>query len=189
MSYLSRRSYFTPPSAGNVSDLLLRDISSLLLTSELIGSSLVALRPECHFSNELTSMLNSLIILCDEGESRIRPSLVEAGLTCPTLTDNSGSTLIAGFFSRLPASGEHHCFATELVIDLHLLAQHMELKARIAGEEALIIGLENLGHALADWAHEWRDCGHRLGNATFCHDARASAEDFAGHHTTLTSSV
>jgi|GEM_PF-6883452 len=160
MSYLSRRSYLTPP--ANLSELLLRDVASLLLTSELISSSLVALRPECEGSGELTGALDAMVALCDEGEARIHQPLFESGIILPTTTDTSAGGLIAGFFTRLP-SGKDPQFAAEVVINLQLLAQHVELKARLAGEEALLVGLDALSQALADWSAEWRACGQNLG--------------------------
>lgn len=172
----SRRA--TSPGNSFTSDLLLRDISSLLLTSELISSSLIALRPECAFSPELTSSLNSMIALCDEGESRIQESRMEANLVWPATTDNSASTLITGFFTRLPSADDPQSFATELIINLQLLAQHVGLKARIAGEEATIIGFERLGHELAEWSRTWSTCGENLGNAMFRNRVHTSAAPF-----------
>jgi hypothetical protein len=176
MSYLSRRSYLTPP--NNLSELLLRDVASLLLTSELISSSLVALRPECEFSPELMEMLNTMISLCDEGEVCVQRPLLEAGIVLPTTTDTSASTLITGFFTRLPSADEPQVFATEVMINLQLLAQHVELKARLAGEEALLVGLESLGQALADWSGEWRACGHQIGTTS---QRRHSRSPFANN--------
>jgi hypothetical protein len=161
----SYRSHSNPP--GNVSEMLLRDVASLLLTTELISSSLVALRPECAFSSELTLMLNSMITLCDEGETRVQQPLLEAGIVLPTTTDASPSTLITDFFRRLPTAVEPKVFAAEVVINLQLLAQHVELKARLAADEALIVGLDGLNQALDVWCGEWHTCGRQMGRATF----------------------
>lgn len=174
MSYLSRRSYLTPPS--NLSDLLLRDVASLLLTSELISSSLVALRPECESVEEITVALDAMIALCDEGESRIQQPLLDAGIVLPTTTDTSASTLITGFFTRLP-SGDDPRFAEEVIINLQLLAQHVELKSRLAGEEAMLVGLDGLSQALADWSGEWRTCGHKIGGTSFRKKSRIAYVD------------
>lgn len=178
MSYLSRRSYQTPPS--NVSELLLRDVASLLLTSELVSSSLVALRPECEHSPELTSALNSMITLCDESESRVQQPLLESGIVLPTTTDTSASTLITGFFTRLPTSAEPRVFATEVIINLQLLAQHVELKARLASEEALIVGLDALSCGLADWSGEWRALGQKIGGAKSHGRTYVPENDYSG---------
>jgi hypothetical protein len=159
------RSFSTQP--GNVSEMLLRDVASLLLTTELISSSLVALRPECEFSGDLTLMLNSMITLCDEGEARVQQPLLETGIILPTTTDASPSTLITDFFHRLPTSAESRIFGAEVVINLQLLAQHVELKARLAADEALIVGLDGLNQALAVWSEEWHQCGKEMGRITF----------------------
>ena len=168
MPNLFRRPSHSAPSS-NVSELLLRDVASLLLTTELISSSLVALRPECNFSNELSHMLNSMITLCDEGEARVQQPLLEAGIVLPSNTDASPSTLITNFFQRLPAAVDSRAFATEVVINLQLLAQHVELKARLAADEALIVGLDGLNQALDVWSEEWRTCVKQMGRTTFRH--------------------
>jgi hypothetical protein len=156
MPYSSCRSYRSP------SELLLCDVASLLLTSELITSSLVALRPECQFSAELTDVLNSIIALCDAGESRIQRPLMESNLVLPATTDTSASALITGFFTRLPSADDPNVFATELVLNLRLLAQHVELKSRLASEEAEIVGLHELSQELASWSSDWRICGRDM---------------------------
>jgi hypothetical protein len=154
-----------PPS--NPSELLLRDVASLLLTSELISSSLASLKPESEFSCELTALLNSMIALCDEGASRVQQSLMEASVVLPVITDTSASMLICGFFTRLPSGAEPRVFAAEVAVDLQLLAQHVELKARLTSEEAHLVGLEGLSQALADWSGEWRACGTKIGCTSF----------------------
>ena len=163
--HISHRSYSSQ--TGNLSDMLLRDIASLLLTTELISSSLVALRPECAFSGELTLMLNSMITLCDEGETRVQQPLLENGIVLPTTTDASPSTLITDFFHRLPSAIDTHVFGAEVVINLQLLAQHVELKSRLAADEALLVGLDGLNQALDTWSEEWRTCGRQMGKISF----------------------
>jgi hypothetical protein len=164
--HLSHRSY-SAAQTGNLSEMLLRDIASLLLTTELISSSLVALRPECAFSSELTLTLNSMIALCDEGETRVQQPLLESGIVLPTTTDASPSTLITDFFHRLPSAIDTHVFGAEVVVNLQLLAQHVELKARLAADEALLVGLDGLNQALDTWSEEWHTCGRQMGKLTF----------------------
>ena len=165
MNHLASQVLFNPAGHSSVPEQLLRDISSLLLTSELVGSSLVALRPECMFSPALVATLDATIALCDKGAPKIQASLIAEGIVWPTATDTSGSALITGFFTRLPSDGDQQIFATELIVNLQLLAQHIELKSRIASEEALIIGLADVGRTLADWSHEWQTWGHKIGTA------------------------
>ncbi|MEO6995413.1 MAG: hypothetical protein ABI273_17540 [Lacunisphaera sp.] len=171
---------FTP--AGNLSDMLLRDVASLLLTTELISSSLVALRPECAFSNELTHTLNSMVTLCDEGEARVQEPLLESGIVLPTTTDSSPSTLITDFFHRLPTAADPRVFGAEVVINLQLLAQHVELKARLAADEALIVGLDGLNQALDVWSDEWHTCGKQMGRLSFRIRPQPSRNREASHY-------
>ena len=147
--------------------MLLRDVASLLLTTELVSSFLVALRPECQFSNELTHTLNSMIALCDDGETRVQQPLLETGIILPTTTDASPSTLITDFFQRLPTAADPQIFGSEVLINLQLLAQHVELKARLAADEALIVGLDALNAALSSWSDEWHTCAREMGKLTF----------------------
>ena len=177
MTPFPRHTHVAP---SNVSELLLRDVASLVLTTELISSSLVALRPECEFSNELTAIINSMINLCDEGESRLQQPRLEAGIVLPTTTDSSASTLITGFFTRLPSARDPKVFASELVLNLRLLAQHVELKARLAAEEAAIVGLEGIGDALDDWSVAWRDCGRKIGGLSFRDRSRSALTQASG---------
>ena len=165
LPHTSYRSHSAPP--VNVSEMLLRDVASLLLTTELISSFLVALRPECEFSSDLTHTLNSMIALCDDGETRVQQPLLETGIILPTTTDASPSTLITDFFQRLPTAADPQVFGSEVIINLQLLAQHVELKARLAADEALIVGLDGLNDALSSWSEEWHTCAKRMGKLTF----------------------
>lgn len=161
LPHSSYRPSISPP--GNVSEMLLRDVASLLLTTELISSFLVALRPECQFSPELTHTLNSMIALCDDGETRVQQPLLETGIILPTTTDASPSTLITDFFQRLPTAADPQIFGAEVIVNLQLLAQHVELKARLASDEALIVGLDGLNAALNSWSNEWQTCAKEMG--------------------------
>lgn len=165
LPHSSYRPHTSPP--GNVSEMLLRDVASLLLTTELISSFLVALRPECEFSSELTHKLNAMIALCDDGEARVQQPLLETGIILPTTTDASPSTLITDFFQRLPTAADPQIFGSEVVVNLQLLAQHVELKARFAADEALIVGLDGLNEALSSWSSEWHTCAREMGKLTF----------------------
>jgi hypothetical protein len=172
MSYLSRS---MPP--HDRSHLMLRDVASLFITSELISSSLVALRPECEFSKELTTLLDAIVVLCDSSETKLHQPLLETGAVLPTISDSSASTLIAGFFTRLPATVEPKAFAAEVAVNLQLLAQHVELKAKVVAEEALHCGLDNLSKALSAFSTEWRDCGRKIRKATFHPETRENNHD------------
>ena len=176
---LHSSTYSTP--TGTISAMLLRDVASLLLTTELISSSLVALRPECAFSNELTHTLNSMINLCDEGETRVQQPLLESGIVLPTTTDASPSTLITDFFHRLPTAADPRVFGVEVVVNLQLLAQHVELKTRLAADEALIVGLDGLNQALDVWSEEWHTCGKQIGRLSFRSRPQPSRSREASH--------
>ena len=113
-------------------------------------------------------MLNSMITLCDEGETRVQQPLLEIGIVLPSNTDSSPSTLITDFFHRLPSRNRSaQAFGAEVVVNLQLLAQHVELKARLAADEALIVGLDGLNQALDTWSEEWRTCGRQMGKISF----------------------
>jgi len=166
-----------PGTSNHVSEMLLRDVASLLLTTELISSFLVALRPECAFSPELTRTLNSMIALCDDGETRVQQPLLETGIILPTTTDASPGTLITDFFQRLPTAADPQVFGSEVVVNLQLLAQHVELKARLAADEALIVGLDALNAALSSWSDEWHTCAKEMGKLTFHSRSLASTSE------------
>ena len=100
MSFLSRSHYTTPP--RNLCELLLRDIASLLVTSELIRRALIALRPECKFSPELTRSLDLIVAISDAGQIHLQEPLAEAGAVLPASHDTSASALVTGFFTRCP---------------------------------------------------------------------------------------
>ena len=163
MSYLTRCSYPAPP--RDLYEMLLRDVASLLVTCRLISRSLRALRPECAFSRELTGTLNAIIALGDAGETRLQPVLAETGATLPAPADTTPSTLVTGFLARLPTGGSPTALASELGVNLRLLAQHVELKARLAAEEARHVGQHTIGEALLDWSVEWRLRGNALRTA------------------------
>jgi hypothetical protein len=163
MAFLSRSTFATAP--RNLCELFLRDMTSLLITSRAITRSLLALRPECEQSTELhefTNMLDRLVTTSKSGEARLRQPLSDAGIVLPTATDAGASTLVAGFFTRLPSHATPGMFATELLLNLRLMAQHVELRARLAAEEALLVGQRAIGRSLVTWAGEWHACSRNL---------------------------
>ena len=148
-------------SPANLCELLLRDVASLLVTSRLINQFLRVLRPECGFSPELTATVDDLAVISDSGATRIHPSLVEAGAVLPATADHTTSALITGFLTRLPVVAPG-VLAAEISVNLRLLAQHVELRARLAAETALLVGQSALCRALIAWSAEWRNCGRIL---------------------------
>jgi len=92
---------------------------------------------------------------------------LETGIILPTTTDASPSTLITDFFQRLPTAADPQIFGAEVVVNLQLLAQHVELKARLASDEALIVGLDGLNEALNSWANEWQTCAKEMSKLSF----------------------
>jgi hypothetical protein len=93
--------------------------------------------------------------------------LLESGIVLPSATDSSPSTLITDFFHRLPTAADPRVFGAEVVVNLQLLAQHVELKTRLAADEALIVGLDGLNQALDVWSGEWHTCGKQMGRLSF----------------------
>jgi hypothetical protein len=164
MSYLTRSTFATPP--RNLGELLLRDIASLLTTSQLVGRSLEKLRPQCTFSKELTATLDSLLATSQAGEELLNPPLAGSDVELPAISDPTESTLLTDFFVRLPGRVTPGALAADVTGNLRLLAQHIELKTRLAAEEAVFVGQEALGHALMMWATEWRNCSGALQRIT-----------------------
>ncbi|HET7536641.1 MAG TPA: hypothetical protein VFJ90_09320, partial [Candidatus Didemnitutus sp.] len=89
-----------------------------------------------------------------------------AGVVLPKSLDEEAGAFISAIFSRLPNGAAPAILATEVVVNLRLLAQHIELKARLAAEEAMLVGQDLLCSALVAWAAEWRACGKTLRDAT-----------------------
>jgi hypothetical protein len=164
MPYLTRSTFATPP--RNLGELLLRDIASLLTTSQLIGRSLEALRPQCAFSPELTGTVDALLATSHAGEGLLNPPLAGSEIELPAIPDPSESTLLTDFFVRLPGRVTPGALAAEMTGNLRLLAQHIELKSRLAADEALFVGQDALGRALMVWAAEWRNCSGALQQIT-----------------------
>lgn len=164
MPYLTRSTFATPP--RNLGELLLRDVASLLITSQLVSRALQSLRPQCTFSPELTTTLDALMATSNAGESLLNPPLAGSEASLPPVPDPSENTLLTDFFVRLPERVVPGAPAAEVTGNLRLLAQHIELKTRLAAEEALFVGQEALSHALMVWAAEWRSCSGALHRIT-----------------------
>ena len=161
----------------NLCELLLRDVASLLITSQLVNKALLALRPECEFSRELTRTLDTIVAISSSGEKHLHAPLTEAGAVLPPTNDASASLLVTGFFTRLPPTVMPGVLAAEIAVNLRLLAQHIELKPRLAAEEALLVGQDRIGQALVAWSAEWRNCGRVLRSATVRARAQAYIAD------------
>lgn len=164
MPYLTRSTFATPP--RNLGELLLRDIASLLTTTQLVGRSLETLRPQCAFSSELTTTLDALLATSHAGEDLLNPSLAGSEVELPAVDDASESTLLTDFFVRLPGRVAPGALVADMTRNLRLLAQHIELKTRLAAEEAVLVGQEGLSQALMHWAAEWRSCSGALQRLT-----------------------
>ncbi|HVU16667.1 MAG TPA: hypothetical protein VHD32_07070 [Candidatus Didemnitutus sp.] len=165
MTSIYHHSAITRP-PRNLRDLFLRDITSLLVTSRVIARSLEALRPECEFSSEVTAEIDELIGTTAEGEVQVREPLNEAGMILPPGDESAAMAQVVSFFTRLPAGAPSAVLATEVVVNLRLLAQHLELKARLAAEEAMLVGQKAISQALLRWARSWCLCGEKLRAAT-----------------------
>jgi hypothetical protein len=155
-----------PGTPRNLCELFLRDLASLLVVSRTTSQTLRALRPECEFSDTLTASLDHLAATNEAGETYLRRPLAEAGVLLPNSPENEAGAFISAIFSRVPAGAAPAIFATEIVVNLRLLAQHLELKARLAAEEAMLVGQDLLCSALVAWAAEWRTCSRALRSAT-----------------------
>jgi hypothetical protein len=151
----------------NLAELFLRDLTSLLVTSRAVTRSLEALRPECTFSPEVTTQINDLIGASASGEQHMRAPLNEAGMVLAPAGDPAARAQVAAIFTQLPAGGPSSALAEEVTVNLRLVAQHLELRARLAAEEALRVGQKSIGQALLRWARSWCQCGE---------DARAALD-------------
>lgn len=154
----------TPP--RNLCELLLRDVASLLIMSRLITHSVKALRPNCTFSPDLTTSLDAIVATSEAGERLLQTPLHESGTVLPYTPDTGGHALRTDFFTRMPAQAAHDVLAADVDANLHLLSQHLELKTRLAAEEALLVGQNSLCRALMGWAAEWHACSRVLRLAT-----------------------
>lgn len=161
----------------NLCELLLRDVAALLITSHLVSRAVKSLRPECRFSRELLDTLDAIIATSDAGEMFLQAPLSESGAILPDITDTSEGAQLRDFFTQLPVRVAPGVLAAEVVVNLRLLVQHVELKIRLAAEEALLVGQNALCHALMIWAAEWCACSRALRVATVRARARAYIAD------------
>ncbi len=161
----------------NLCEMFLRDVAALLVTSRLITRSLFALRSECEFSTELTKTIDTVAALSDCGEPYLRKPLLEAGAVLPALPESAASSVVTEFFSSIPVKVTPSVLAAEVISSLRLLVQHIELKAMLAAESAVLVGQNRLSRALLKWAAEWRACGQILRAVTVRIRAKAYVAD------------
>lgn len=147
---------------GNLCEMLLRNMAHILITNQLIKRAMVALRPECESSAELLEVFDDIVALNDRGQHQLGHSLSEAGAVLPILNESSASPVISWFLASIPDRVTPGVMAAEVISNLRLLVQHLELKAKLAAEEAALVGQNSLGLALLDWSAAWRSLGHDL---------------------------
>ena len=150
------------PAPGNLCEMLLRNVAHLLITNQLIKRAMLALRPECESTAELLEALDDIVALSDRGQQQLRHALSEAGAVLPILNESTASPVISWFLASIPNQVTPGVMAADLISNLRLLVQHLELKAKLAAEEAALVGQNSLGLALLDWSAEWRSLGHDL---------------------------
>jgi hypothetical protein len=165
----------TPP--RNLCELMLRDVSSLLLSSQVIGRSLDSLRGHCASSPELTKGVNAVVAACEAGEWLLHNPLADSGAVLPSADDTMERALLNEFLARLPRQGTPGVMAAEVAVNLRLLVQHIELKTRLVGEEAELVGQQALCDALMKWMKQWRACSRILRAVTIRARARAYIAD------------
>ena len=175
MSSLTRLECPTQP--DNLCEMFLRDVALLLVTSQLIKRSLIALRQECEFSRELIIAIDSVVDLSDHGAPHLREPLLEAGAVLPALTEGTASAVVTGFIGSIPVNVPPAVLAAEVIANLRLMVHHIELKAMLAAEEAILVGQASLSRALLKWSKDWRGCGQRLRSVTVRMRAKAYVAD------------
>ncbi|HEY4302170.1 MAG TPA: hypothetical protein VGM73_14945 [Candidatus Didemnitutus sp.] len=161
----------------DISELFRRDLTSLLVTSRAVIRSLEALRPECAFSNEVTTQIDDLIGASAQGEEQMRAPLGRAGVVLAPAIEADPGVPVMSYFTRLPAGVSAAMLAAEVIVNLRLLAQHLELKARLAAEEALLVGQKAVSQALLRWARAWSQCGDGRRASTTRARVQASAPE------------
>lgn len=162
---------------SNLCEMFLRDVSHLLVTNQLVRRSLQALRPECAFSDELTRTVDAVITLTQKCEGQLRSPLSDAGAILPVLSNGTASAIVTDFLSSIPTRATPDVFVAEIVSNLRLLVQHVELKAMLTAEAAILMGQTALSQALLKWSAEWRACGKTLRRATVRVRAKAYIAD------------
>jgi len=153
----------------------------LLVTGQLIKRSLATLRTKCDHSTELAGSIDSIVAISDAGEINLREPLLEAGAVLPALSESTASAVVAGFIASIPGDAPPAVFAAEVISTLRQLVQHIELKALLAAETALLVGQASLSRALLKWSGEWRACAQSLRSVTVRVRAKAYIADMAGN--------
>jgi hypothetical protein len=159
MSFLRSDSGFT-----SLFQRFVGDLGALRATSLIVGQALAALRSECASSAESREMLDGLVAVNDAGEAYLQRPLAEAGIVLASREGAEAADVVRAIFHRIPTEGNPEELTVEILTSFRLLAQHLELRAHLAAEEALLLGQEPLSSALMAWAVRWRNCGRRLGH-------------------------
>jgi hypothetical protein len=134
----------------------------LIITNRSIRHSLLTARAERGLPPEVVWKIDDLVAVGLEGENQLRQPMEAAGIVPPRETHPANGAAETPLFGRTPASIGFQNRAVQLVINLRLLAQHLELRARLAAEEARLVGQKSLRRALLAWAAEWYVCGQHL---------------------------
>jgi hypothetical protein len=139
----------------------LRNLAYLLVTSRLVGEALTTMRPDFALTPDVDRKIHELISTGEQGDLELRRPMRESGIVLPAGPDGAGashlvSTLCQGLYQEGLSSGR----TTEAIVNLRLLAQHLELRTRLSAEEAKLAGEEPLGRVLSNWARRWWIVAH-----------------------------
>lgn len=177
---MDQTSISAPAAARNLCDLFVRELHSLIDTSEGVTHGLRALRTECRFATELTESLDLLATVNDTREVHLRRPVAEAGLSWERAADFDGTSVwMEQLFPRLPPGSASDAQAADVAVKLRLLAQHLELRTVLAAESALLLGREPLCQGLIAWADQWHACCQSLRLVTVHARMRAFVADLA----------
>ncbi|HEY4299273.1 MAG TPA: hypothetical protein VGM73_00270 [Candidatus Didemnitutus sp.] len=166
-------------SATELGESFRRELTSLVITNRSIAHSLATVRTEIGESPEVIEQINELIAVGHEGENHLRGPLDDAGIVLPTPVTTDDESEAPALHPAFARRGAVLNFATEVVTHLRLLAQHLELRARLAAEEARLVGQKSLRQALLAWAAQWRVCGQHLRNHAGADSVRVASAPFA----------
>jgi hypothetical protein len=145
-----------PASSRGLCNHFLRNLTSLIVTSRLIGESLGGLSGEAARSPEIAKKISELIAAGREGESQLGKPMRDAGIILPAPSGGeTAGRLVTYLYDGLPAEGASPSQISQTVINPRLLAQHLELRARLTAEEAKLIGEEPMRRVLLNWARQW----------------------------------
>jgi hypothetical protein len=156
-----------------------RELTSLLITNRSIAHSLATVRTEMSESPEVLDQINELIAVGHQGENHLRGPLDDAGIVLPTPVTSDDETEAPDVHPAFIRHGAVRNFAAEVITHLRLLAQHLELRARLAAEEARLVGQKGVRQALLAWAAQWRVCGEHLRQPSTSVSARVAYAPFA----------